>query len=69
VPVITHFPYCAGVELDGVGEIGEDDVEGLGVPVVELESNLPISFGRDLRTKQLIKINYIKVLFPQYLVT
>jgi hypothetical protein len=29
------LPHGPGVELDGVGEIGQDHVKGLGIPVVE----------------------------------
>jgi hypothetical protein len=31
----TRVPDSASVQLDGVGEISQDHVQGLGVPVVQ----------------------------------
>ena len=36
---MTNLSDRAGVQLDRVGQIGQNGVEGFGVPVVEQDSN------------------------------
>ena len=54
------FPDGPGVQLDGVGEICEDHVQGLGVPVVQQHPHrLPGSSPAPARLGQVRNYYYI----------